>query len=87
MAEKINTDRFEQLLDEVARLTGESKTETIRRALEERRDRLARSTSAPNAAVRRYFLKLALSFRPASAQMRAGCSRACCRKAELRSCT
>jgi antitoxin VapB len=31
----------ERLVDEVARLAGESKTEAVRRALEERRERLA----------------------------------------------
>jgi len=43
-----NTD-VERLAAEVARLTGESKTEAIRRALEERRQRL----KAPSAARRR----------------------------------
>jgi len=52
MAVNIKNARVEQLLDEVAALTGESKTEAIRRALEERRDRLARSVAAPNAADR-----------------------------------
>jgi len=37
----IKNPRVEQLITEVARLTGESKTEAVRRALEERRDRLA----------------------------------------------
>lgn len=40
MAVNIKNDRVEQLLDEVTGLTGETKTEAIRRALEERRDRL-----------------------------------------------
>ncbi|MGH9200101.1 MAG: type II toxin-antitoxin system VapB family antitoxin [Vicinamibacterales bacterium] len=40
-----NTD-VERLAAEVARLTGESKTEAIRRALEERQRRLKRSTTA-----------------------------------------
>ena len=43
MAVNIKNERVERLLDEVAALTGETKTEAIRRALEERRDRLARS--------------------------------------------
>jgi antitoxin VapB len=45
MAVNIKNDRVERLLDEVAALTGETKTEAIRRALEERRDRLARAAS------------------------------------------
>ena len=36
----IKNARVEQLVDEVARLAGESKTEAVRRALEERRERL-----------------------------------------------
>ena len=36
----IKNDEVERLASEVARLTGESKTEAIRRALEERRARL-----------------------------------------------
>jgi len=42
MAVNIKNERVERLLDEVAALTGETKTEAIRRSLEERRDRLAR---------------------------------------------
>ncbi len=45
MAISIKNDRVERLLEEVAALTGESKTEAIRRSLEERRDRLARSAT------------------------------------------
>lgn len=41
MAVNIKNPQVEQLLDEVVRLTGETKTEAIRRALEERRQRLA----------------------------------------------
>jgi len=37
----IKNVEVEQLVAEVARLTGESKTEAVRRALKERRDRLA----------------------------------------------
>ena len=40
MALNIKSDRVEQLLDAVAALTGETKTEAVRRALEERRERL-----------------------------------------------
>ena len=42
MAVNIKNERVERLLDQVAALTGETKTEAIRRALEERRDRLTR---------------------------------------------
>ena len=41
MALNIKNDEVERLATEVARLTGESKTEAIRRALAERRQRLA----------------------------------------------
>ena len=44
MALNIKNGEVERLASEVARLTGESKTEAIRRALEERRTRL-KSTS------------------------------------------
>ena len=40
MALNLKNAEVERLAAEVARLTGESKTEAIRRALEERRDRL-----------------------------------------------
>jgi antitoxin VapB len=46
MAMNIKNDAVERLAGEVARLTGESKTEAIRKALEERRRRLK---SAPGA--------------------------------------
>lgn len=36
----IKNPEVERLVDEVARLAGESKTEAVRRALQERRDRL-----------------------------------------------
>lgn len=52
MAVNIKNERVERLLDEVSALTGESKTEAIRRALEERRDRLGRSLTVPNPADR-----------------------------------
>ena len=48
MAVNIKNERVERLLDEVAAMTGESKTEAVRRALEERRDRLARSVTELN---------------------------------------
>jgi antitoxin VapB len=41
MALNLKNAEVERLAAEVARLTGESKTEAIRRALEERRQRLA----------------------------------------------
>lgn len=52
MAVNIKNDRVERLINEVAALTGESKTEAVRRALEERRDRLARHPAVPTAAAR-----------------------------------
>jgi antitoxin VapB len=53
----IKNAHVERLVAEVARLTGESKTEAVRRALEERRDRLARRAPAPSRAarLRRFF--------------------------------
>jgi antitoxin VapB len=46
MALNLKNSEVERLAAEVARLTGESKTEAIRRALEERRQRLkGRSTA------------------------------------------
>lgn len=41
MALNIKNSQVEDLAAEIARLTGESKTEAIRRALEERRERLS----------------------------------------------
>ena len=41
MALNIKNDAVERLVAEVARLAGESKTEAVRRALEERKARLA----------------------------------------------
>jgi len=46
VAVNIKNERVERLLDEVSALTGENKTEAIRRSLEERRDRLVRGTVA-----------------------------------------
>lgn len=37
----IKNREVERLVDEVAKITGESKTEAVRKALEERRERLA----------------------------------------------
>lgn len=52
MAINIKNERVERLLEEVAALTGEGKTEAIGRALEERRDRLARAAADANPADR-----------------------------------
>lgn len=41
MALNIKNQDVEKLLDEVVQITGESKTEAVRKALEERRQRLA----------------------------------------------
>jgi antitoxin VapB len=41
MALNIKNRAVERLVDEVAKIAGESKTEAVRKALEERRDRLA----------------------------------------------
>lgn len=46
MALNIKNTEVERLATEVARLTGESKTEAIRRALDERRRRLRASSTA-----------------------------------------
>jgi antitoxin VapB len=40
MALNIKHDEVERLVEEISSRTGESKTEAVRRALEERRDRL-----------------------------------------------
>lgn len=45
MALTIKNPRVDKLLDEVTRITGESKTEAVRKALEERRQRLAYRTA------------------------------------------
>jgi antitoxin VapB len=52
MAVNIKNDHVEKLLDEVVRLTGESKTEAVRRALEERRQRLVLRVGGPEDGVR-----------------------------------
>jgi antitoxin VapB len=54
MALNLKNPEVERLAAEVARLTGESKTEAIRRSLEERRRRLR---GAPAAARRRRVLR------------------------------
>jgi antitoxin VapB len=58
MALNIKNPEVERLAAEVARLTGESKTEAIRRALDERRRRLrAVSTGGRRARVLRFLEK------------------------------
>ena len=57
MALNIKNSAVERLADEVARLAGETKTEAIRRALEERRARLALRSGAGRATRIREFLK------------------------------
>ncbi len=52
VAVNIKNERVERLLDTVAAMTGETKTEAIRRALEERRDRLERGADDLNPADR-----------------------------------
>lgn len=52
MALSIKNAEVERLVEEVVDVTGESKTEAVRRALEERRDRLALQESARNRAAR-----------------------------------
>ena len=46
MALNIKNSEVERLAAEIAKMTGESKTEAIRRALEERREKLAYLTPA-----------------------------------------
>lgn len=48
MALNIKNERVERLVKEVASLTGETKTEAVRRALEERLDRLSLLDGAPD---------------------------------------
>jgi antitoxin VapB len=58
MALNIKNAEVERLAAELARLTGESKTETIRRALDERRGRLkSRSTGDRRARLLRFLQK------------------------------
>jgi antitoxin VapB len=46
MTININNSSVEKLLDEITHLTGESRTEAVRKALEERRLRLAAQNTA-----------------------------------------
>jgi antitoxin VapB len=52
MALNIKDDETIRLADELAALTGETKTRTVRTALEERRERLARGVSSAERARR-----------------------------------
>jgi len=55
MALNIKNDEVERLAREVAEMAGETKTEAIRRALADRRDRLAvRQGERPGARLRRF---------------------------------
>ncbi len=55
----IKNPEVERLIDEIADLTGETKTEAVRKALEERRARLSYRISANNRGARlRRFLEL-----------------------------
>ena len=59
MALNIKNAEVERLAEEISRLTGENKTEAVRRALEERRGRLAFRIADNNRAARlRSFLEL-----------------------------
>lgn len=58
MAINIKRPEVERLVEEISRMTGESKTEAVRRALQERRARLAlRITSDSRAERLRRFLE------------------------------
>lgn len=52
MAVNIKNQDVEKLLDDVIQITGESKTEAVRRALEERRQRLSLRASAQQDEIR-----------------------------------
>jgi antitoxin VapB len=56
MPVSIKNDQVERLLDEVVRMTGESKTEAVRRALEERRQRLVLQVGAQTDLARLFVL-------------------------------
>jgi antitoxin VapB len=58
MALTIKNPEVERLAEEVARLSGQNKTQTVRQALEEKRDRLSlRVSHAAHASQRRRFLE------------------------------
>ena len=52
MALNIKNSEVERLISEISRLTGESKTEAVRKALEDRRMRLAFRVTSENKSVR-----------------------------------
>ena len=52
MSLNIKNTEVERLVEEVIRLTGESKTEAIRKALDERRQRLLTETITPRSKAR-----------------------------------
>lgn len=52
MALNIKNSEVEHLVDEIVRLTGESKTEAIRKALDERRRRLLAQAVTPRSEAR-----------------------------------
>ena len=52
MSLNIKNREVERLIDEVTRLTGETKTEAVRRSLEERRGRLSYHRAAHDCAAR-----------------------------------
>jgi len=52
MALNIKNSEVEHLVDEIVRLTGESKTEAIRKALDERRRRLLAQAATPRSEAR-----------------------------------
>ena len=52
MALNIKNPQVERLIADVATLSGENKTEAVRRSLEERRDRLERAPRSPSRATR-----------------------------------
>ena len=58
MALTIKNQEVERLAEEVARLSGQNKTQAVRQALEEKRDRLAlRMSAAARTVQRRRFLE------------------------------
>jgi hypothetical protein len=52
MPVNIKSHEVEQLIEAISRITGESKTDAVRRALEERHARLTHRVAAENRAVR-----------------------------------
>ena len=76
MALNIKNAAVERLATEVARLTGESKTEAIRRALAERKQRLRRTSTADRRARVLRYLETAVWPTVPDSQMRRRLSRA-----------